>query len=467
LVLDQFEEFLLYHPKPTETRFVQDLATLAADPDSEAHVLLSLREDSLASLDALRAVIPGILSSPVQLRLLDRKAAEQAIRKPVAKWSEDRFGDPKAAKVEDPLVETLLDQVRHSNSGGSSSDVSSNAPAEFVDLPWLQLTLERLWDEEAKVGMPALRLQTLERLGGAEEITRQHLDQTLEDLPALHRTLAIRLFAHLVTATGAKHAWRADDLATEIDADRSATRKAAEHLFLGRVAGRIAAIGAAVKSLFGGAGEPIGFDATKTAVADTLDRLATGKARILRTQPDPQRAGPLFELYHDALARPVLSWVDKARIKDAEGRLKRLAALAASVALLMMAGIVVVAIFWHRAVVQQREAQMAEARAVSSREEAQLQKDRAVAAQAQTRLQQARAVSSLSVQATDNGDAMTGMLAALAVLPGDLSKPDRPLSNAAAAALLYAWLHNREQYDMIGHTQSVSKVAVTPDRAMW
>jgi hypothetical protein len=24
LVLDQFEEFLLYHPKPTETRFVQD-----------------------------------------------------------------------------------------------------------------------------------------------------------------------------------------------------------------------------------------------------------------------------------------------------------------------------------------------------------------------------------------------------------------------------------------------------------
>ena len=210
LVLDQFEEFLLYHPKPTETSFVQDLVTLATDPDSGAHVLLSLREDSLASVDALRAVIPGILSSPVQLRPLDRTAAEQAIRKPVAKWSEDRFGDPKAAEVEDPLVETLLHQVRRSSSGGSGAEAMSKSAADLVDLPLLQLTLERLWEAEARAGTPALRLRTLEQLGGAEEITRQHLDQTLEALPAPRRTLAV-LFGHLVTATGAKHAWRADD----------------------------------------------------------------------------------------------------------------------------------------------------------------------------------------------------------------------------------------------------------------
>src|SRR5271169_3994526 len=95
LVLDQFEEFLLYHRRPTETKFVQDLARVVGDPDIEARVLVSLREDALASLDALRAVIPGILSSPVQLRPLDRAAAEQAIRQPLAKWSEDHFGDPK------------------------------------------------------------------------------------------------------------------------------------------------------------------------------------------------------------------------------------------------------------------------------------------------------------------------------------------------------------------------------------
>src|SRR6516165_2404527 len=131
LVLDQFEEFLLYHPRPTETDFVQNLATVVADPDIEARVLLSVREDSLASLDALRAVIPGILSSPVQLRPLDRTAAEQAIRRPVAKWSEEKFGDSRAVEVEDTLVETLLDQVKQTGSGTLNTGAMPNPVAEF------------------------------------------------------------------------------------------------------------------------------------------------------------------------------------------------------------------------------------------------------------------------------------------------------------------------------------------------
>jgi hypothetical protein len=231
----------------------------------------------LASLDALRAVIPGILSSPVQLRPLERAAAEQAIRRPVAKWSEDRFGDPTAVEVEDSLVEALLNQVRQTSSSASSIEAMPNSASNFVELPLLQLTLEQLWEEGAKAEKPVLRLRTLEELGGATGIARRHLDQTLEALPAPRRTLAIRLFRHLVTATGGKHAWRADDLAREIDADLWATRQAAKRSFLGDIGGRIAVIGAAVKGLFGGVGEPIGLDATKTAVEDTLDGLATGK----------------------------------------------------------------------------------------------------------------------------------------------------------------------------------------------
>jgi hypothetical protein len=333
LVLDQFEEFLLYHPKPTETSFVQDLATVAADPDIEAHVLLSLREDSLASLDVLRAVIPGVLSSPVQLRPLDRTAAEQAIRKPVTKWSEDRFGDPQAIEVEPALIDALLDQVRQSSPGTLSAEPSSNSVANFVELPLLQLTLERLWEEEAKAEHPVLRARTLDQLGGAAGIARRHLDQTLEALPTPRRALAIRLFRHLVTATGGKHAWRADDLADEIDADRSAARQAAERTILGRITGCIdraaARTSAAGRSLFGAGGASVGAEATKAAVTETLDKLAQGKARILRTQPDPRGQGPLFELYHDALARPVLSWVQEARIAEAERRQRRRSAVAA------------------------------------------------------------------------------------------------------------------------------------------
>jgi WD40 repeat protein len=439
LVLDQFEEFLLYHPKPAETSFVRDLASVVADPDNEAHVLLSLREDSLASLDALRAVIPGVLSSPVQLRPLDRKAAEQAIRRPVTKWSEQRFGDPAAVVVEDSLVDALLDQVQETATLGPSVKLPANSDTNFVELPFLQLALERLWKEEARDRKFALRSRTLEQLGGATGIAQEHLDKTLETLPDSQRALAIRLFRHLVTSTGAKHAWRADDLAKEIDTDPSVVRLVKEHKVLGHAVDAIdkviERIGEASRRLSSSTRASVGSDEIKTAVAGALDKLADGKARILRTQPDPRGQEPLFELYHDALARPVLSWVQEARIKEAERRQARRAASAVVAALLMAVVIGVVYFFYHRAVSQQAQAQ----------------------------LQEARAVSTLARQATEHGDAMTGMLATLAVLPRDPVKPDRPVSTAAAAVLLDAWLRNREKFDLLGHLGPIESVAFSPN----
>jgi hypothetical protein len=182
---------------------------------------------------------------------------------------------------------------------------------------------------------------------------------------------------------------------------------------------------------------------------ETLDKLAAGKARILRTQPDPRGKGPLFELYHDALARPVLSWVQEARIREAERRQRRRAVFAIGAALLMMAGLLAVYVLYHRAVDE-------EARAVASEQQAQLQKK-------QAQLQKARAVSAWARQATEGGDAMTGMLATLAVLPKDPDKPARPVSNALSAGLLDAWLRDLEKYDLIGHRGPVTSVAFSPD----
>jgi WD40 repeat protein len=414
LVLDQFEEFLLYHPKPTETSFVRDLATVVADPDSETHVLLSLREDSLASLDALRPVIPGVLSSPVQLRPLDRASAEQAIRRPVAKWSEDKYGDPHAVLVEASLVTTLLNQVKQTGTGAPSIESGSDSTVNFVELPILQLALERLWEEEKpdKAKKPVLRLRTLEQLGGAEGIARQHLDNTLEALPRTQRALAIRLFRDLVTAAGGKHAWRADDLAEQISADSRAEQQAVK-----RMSGATRGISGGRRRLLGIRAASSRTEISKEEVRQTLLRLAQGKARILRTQPDPRGEGPLFELYHDALARPVLSWVQEARVKEAERRLRDVSNL------------------YHRALMQQKQAQ----------------------------LQEARAVSASARQAVECGDAMTGMLAALAVLPRDPLKRDREVSSAAAALLLGAWLRNRETDTLIGHNGAVTSVALSPD----
>ena len=203
-------------------------------------------------------------------------------------------------------------------------------------------------------------------MDGAAGIAQQHLRQTMETLPAPQRALAIRLFRHLVTPTGGKHAWRAEDLAKEIDADNWARRQAAQRSFLGRITAAVDqaadSIWSGARGLFRAAGASIEPDATKATVTATLDKLAAGKARILRTQPHPRGPEPLFELYHDALARPVLSWVQEARISEAVGRQQRRAAYAISAALLMLAGIAIVYMFYHRAVIQQQQAQLQEAR---------------------------------------------------------------------------------------------------------
>jgi len=226
LVLDQFEEFQLYHPRSFSTVFVRELATIVADASLDVHVVLSLREDALAGLDSLRAVIPGILSAPVQIRPLDLAAAEQAIRAPVATWSTDKFGEPDDIRVEDELVMSLLDQVSQKAPRALENRGNQEVPNSLVDLPILQLALERLWQEEFRGGVTVLRAETLRALGGAAGIARRHLEQTLETLPVVQRELAVRLFRHLVTASGGKHAWRAPDLNEEIVADEEASQLA-------------------------------------------------------------------------------------------------------------------------------------------------------------------------------------------------------------------------------------------------
>ena len=453
LVLDQFEEFLLYNPDPTATEFVSDLAGIIADPELDAHVLLSLREDSIASLDALRAVIPGILSSPVQLRPLDRAAAEEAIRRPVEIWSKARFGDPKAVMIEDALVITLLDQVRQAGRSSLIGDVANDPAAESVELPLLQLSLDRLWRNEVEAERPALRLQTLETLGGAPGIARQHLQTTMDALSIQQRTLAIRLFGHLVTPTGGKHAWRADDLAKELDAEGWATREATQRTILGRVAGKMNAmtawIGTTLRKALPGARAPGGIDQTTAAVTGTLSSLTEGRARILRTQPDPRGQGPLFELYHDALAGPVLGWVREARIKEAERRQRRRALVAGGLAALMALVGVGMWVLYIRAVTLGEQADL-------ERKEAQLQRE-------QAQLQEARAISALARQETARGDATTGMLASLSVMPDATTKNPRPFSAPAEMALLDAWLSHREIADLIGHTGPVSSASFSSD----
>jgi hypothetical protein len=278
VILDQFEEYFLYHPPlQTPDGFDAEFARAVNRKEIDVNFLLSIREDGLSKLDRFQGRIPNLLSNTLRLEHLDREAAISAIRKPLDEYNRSFANDRPPLGIEDELIEELLDEVRtgkvtlrqmgQGQVGGKAHDEPSNAR---IETPFLQMVLTRLWDEEMAVGSDVLRLSTLKQLGGAERIVRTHLDKEMDKLSPAERKIAARLFRFLVTPTGTKIALTPGDLVTfaELPTEQM------EHV------------------------EPL------------LARLSLPDVRILRSvapppdQPDARR----YEIFHDVLAPAILDW---------------------------------------------------------------------------------------------------------------------------------------------------------------
>jgi hypothetical protein len=294
VLFDQFEEYFLYHPKSFDPEsFEAQLARVVNREDVDVGLLISLRADSLSALDRFRERIPNLLSNRLILKHLDEEGAAEAMRRPLEVWSgEFAAGEPPIG-IEGELVAELIDQVRIGQITLSEAGGSGGSPAEgrFIEAPFLQLVLTRLWDEErlwdpdVRARARLLRLATLTRLGGAKAIVRQHLDDRMTQLDAASHAICSRFFDRLVTPNGAKIACRFDDL------ERWA-------------GGEVPA-------------------ATTAAVLDALCR-----SRILRTVV-PAGSGasaPGYEIYHDVLAPAVLAWRARYIAEQQSAELQRQAA---------------------------------------------------------------------------------------------------------------------------------------------
>jgi WD40 repeat protein len=199
LVLDQLEEYFLYHG--SDGPLVELLPELLRRPGLRLSVLIGVRDDALAELDAFTGRLPGIFGNLLRLDRLGRRASRQAILGPLDAYGRLRGGDYDA---EPALVEALLDQS--------------------LEAPFLQLVLEQLWAEEQEQGSATLRLETLRRLGGPEAIVRDHVAGTLDRLEAGERAAAARVVRQLVTASGAKVSHTEADLAEYAQVDTARLR---------------------------------------------------------------------------------------------------------------------------------------------------------------------------------------------------------------------------------------------------
>src|SRR6185436_16906686 len=286
IILDQFEEYFLYHPQ--EDEFAAEFSRAVTQSGTPVSFLISIREDFYAKLDRFEGRIPTLYDNYLRIEHLDRKAARVAIEKPISEYNRQYAIDGQFS-VEPLLVDAVLRQVEtgrviigEAGRGVIEAAGTDQGPAR-IETPFLQLVMTRLWEKESGEGSHKLRLQTLKDLGGAENIVRTHLDAVVNKLSARDQEIAAGIFHYLVTPSGTKIAYTASDLAGSAEL-------------------------------------------TEAEAVRVLDNLAHGDVRILRTvEPSPDRpTAPRYEIFHDVLAPAILSWrtayVQKQEKADAERR---------------------------------------------------------------------------------------------------------------------------------------------------
>ena len=275
VILDQFEEYLLYRSRETRERpFADELATCISRADLRVKFLISIREDAYFALgDLFKGRITNVYGNYFHLEHLTREAAREAIEKPIASFNE-LHPERAAVGIEPGLVDAVLDQFKpdqlaldQGGAGRLAGRDGAEPRRDEIEASYLQLVMKRLWDVEQEKQSVTLRLETLEELGGAQRIVRTHVDRALGDLPDEERSAAVALLHHLVTPSRTKIALTAPDLAEYTDASADETNA-------------------------------------------LLERLADSKTRILRPVPPPhgQNGETRYEISHDLLAPAILDW---------------------------------------------------------------------------------------------------------------------------------------------------------------
>jgi WD40 repeat protein len=300
VVLDQFEEYFLYHENERGPRtLAHELPELLRRAGLRVNVLLGIREDSLAQLDPFKTRIPNLFANSLRLERLDRDAGRTAIVGPIERYNE-LVPEPAGVAVDPDLVEALLNQVavgRVDLGQAGRGTVDEREDVDRIEAPYLQLVLERLWEVETARGSRRLRAGTLNELGGAAQIVEDHLDRAMAALSEEQKDAAAAMYNHLVTPSGTKIAHRAGDLAGYAAVDEDETQRVLNRLVQERI----------VRASENGAG------------------------------------GARYEIFHDVLADAVLAW--RAR-HEADRRLdaERLAAQRRHRRLVILAGGALVAI---------------------------------------------------------------------------------------------------------------------------
>ena len=275
IILDQFEEYFLYHQDENgPSTFAEEFPRAVTHLGLPVNFLVSFREDAFAKLAFFKVRMPEVFGNYLPLQHLDYEAGRDAIQKPIDHYNK-KFGNGRPlVSIEPELVEEVLKQVEAGqvNLGEAGrGTLKKETSAARIETPFLQIVMMRLWEDEMKSGSRVLRLETLEQLAdqtsgetGSVRIVRTHLDNAMAGLSTQQQDIAAEIFHYLVTPSRTKIAHTAPDLAEYASV-------------------------------------------SKEQVETTLEGLAKGSMRILRST-SADGGEPRYEIFHDAMALPILDW---------------------------------------------------------------------------------------------------------------------------------------------------------------
>ena len=296
IILDQFEEYFLYHPSEAkEGTFDFEFPRAVTRSRLPVNFLISISKESLAQLDRFKGRLRDLLENRLELKHLDWNSAREAIVNPIEEYYNKQVPTEKAIKIKDKeqfIKEILEDLI-------PKKELENLPKQEWrIKASYLQLVMESLWEEEMKEDSQCLRLQTFNKLGKVQGIADRHIKNRLDSplLSPREQDMAASIFHYLVTPSGGKLALSAIDLAGYAKSD------------------------------------PLGLDDMDNyELTLLLNKLTQWKFRILR--PVGKSANLSYEIFHDILAKPILSWragyVAKKEEKKAQQRAKLIRAEAA------------------------------------------------------------------------------------------------------------------------------------------
>jgi WD40 repeat protein len=205
VLLDQFEDYLEYHPKSDAAdSFEAQFARAVNREDVDVGFLIAIREPSLSKLDRFRERIPRLLNNTLRLEHLDMAGARAAIGQPVLDVWNAKYGGDQPVRIEDALVEQVIGEARGDLTLSERGGKGVAQGEAVIETPFLQLVMESIWHEEMRQDSRTLRLETLKRLGGAREIVRAHLEDVMMGMNESQRAACASFLDRLVTPSGTK-----------------------------------------------------------------------------------------------------------------------------------------------------------------------------------------------------------------------------------------------------------------------